>query len=605
MRGYGPRIIGDIAQEYVLGEVDFQQMRLGQITLKQALPDDVAFGWRQVQNRWPIVGLHRNIGERGQNPKIGLFDDQMQLSGPHPTQGRDPGQHVARLHAKQIKAPCGAILVNQPVAPGLRDPQHPHFHPPDQQQHQDGRARHRQRDFLPDKTDDDQRGQRQSIAQHLKFKDQAQITCDADLPFRPDRHTPEKLAWQLAHLQDGRIAQGVMGQDQHGMQPNANLPKGEGLCIALAGAALEYAQTDPKETVMPITAAEVALPVTDLRAEMPFFIDRLGFQLDEIYPADDPAVAVISGHGLRLRLDRHAPKGTVHLRLRVTDKTLADMISPAGHVIKIVAANPALTIPQTQHRFLVRHMIDSDSWVIGRAGMQYRDLIPDRLGGSIIASHIRIPDGGPVPDMVHYHVVGFQLIFCLKGWVRLVYEDQGEPFILAAGNCVIQPPQIRHRVLEASDNVEVLEIGVPAEHLTAIDHVMPLPNGILNPDREWDGTRFVHFLTGQTAWHPWRIPGWEAQDTGIGKATAGVAGVHVVRPVAGVDPVWSAHDTDILFTFVKEGKLTLEAEGEAPHPLIAGDAFVIPPHLRTCYRSPSADCVLIETALGAGFNTTF
>ena len=30
--------------------------------------------------------------------------------------------------------------------------------------------------------------------------------------------------------------------------------------------------------------------------------------------------------------------------------------------------------------------------------MHYRDLIPSRLGGSIIASHIRIPDGGPVPD---------------------------------------------------------------------------------------------------------------------------------------------------------------------------------------------------------------
>jgi hypothetical protein len=43
----------------------------------------------------------------------------------------------------------------------------------------------------------------------------------------------------------------------------------------------------------------------------------------------------------------------------------------------------------------------------------------------MIASHIRIPDGGPVPDMVHFHKVGFQLIFCIKGWVDVVYEDQG------------------------------------------------------------------------------------------------------------------------------------------------------------------------------------
>ena len=117
-------------------------------------------------------------------------------------------------------------------------------------------------------------------------------------------------------------------------------------------------------------------------------------------------------------------------------------------------------------------MADQAPWVIGRAGMEYRDLIPSRLGGSIIASHIRIPDGGPVPDMVHFHSVGFQLIYCYKGWVDLVYEDQGPPFRLHAGNCVIQPPEIRHRVLFASENIEVIEIGVPAEHVTTIDHAL-------------------------------------------------------------------------------------------------------------------------------------
>ena len=118
---------------------------------------------------------------------------------------------------------------------------------------------------------------------------------------------------------------------------------------------------------------------------------------------------------------------------------------------------------------MVKRLKDEAPWIIGRAGMHYRDLIPDRLGGSIIASHIRIPDGGPVPDMVHYHTVGFQLIYCYKGWVDLVYEDQGPAFRLHEGNCVIQPPKIRHKVLYASDNIEVIEIGVPAEHVTTID----------------------------------------------------------------------------------------------------------------------------------------
>ncbi|MGB3245050.1 MAG: cupin domain-containing protein [Sulfitobacter sp.] len=356
-----------------------------------------------------------------------------------------------------------------------------------------------------------------------------------------------------------------------------------------------------------ITLSEVYLPVKDLKTEMPFFLTQLGFRLEEIFPADDPAVALIAGHGLRIRLDRNADLPPGKIRLRCIDPDgFADgermLTSPSGNIIEVVDANPPLDMPQTQHSFMVRHLRDSDAWVIGRAGMHYRDLIPNRLGGSIIASHIRIPDGGPVPDMVHYHTVGFQLIFCYRGWVRLVYEDQGDPFILEQGCCVIQPPQIRHRVLEASDNVEVLEIGVPAEHITTIDHDMELPNGKLIPDREWQGTRFVHHKVGDAVWTDWRIPGWESRDTGIGDATKGVAGVHVARPVE-ANGAWTSHDTDILFTFVKEGELTLEVTGEDPYRLVAGDAFVLPPFLKTRYADASRDCELIETALKADFNT--
>ena len=365
--------------------------------------------------------------------------------------------------------------------------------------------------------------------------------------------------------------------------------------------------SEPKPNADQITAAEVYLPATDLKTELPFFLNGLGFRLEEIFPADDPAVALISGHGMRIRLDRDAEVAPGKVRLRCADvDAFADgqraVISPSGNQIEVVAAAPAMEMPQTQHSFMVRHLRDSDAWVIGRAGMRYRDLIPDRLGGSIIASHIRIPDGGPVPDMVHYHVVGFQLIFCYRGWVRLVYEDQGAPFILEAGNCVIQPPQIRHRVLEASDNVEVLEIGVPAEHVTTIDHDMELPTGTFNPDRDWQGTRFVHHKEGEATWTPWRIPGWDSRDTGIGTATSGVAGVHVARP-SGQIGAWTSHDTDILFTFVKEGEMTLEVTGEDPYRLVAGDAFVLPPFLKARYVAASADCELIETSLKADFVT--
>jgi uncharacterized protein YjlB len=108
--------------------------------------------------------------------------------------------------------------------------------------------------------------------------------------------------------------------------------------------------------------------------------------------------------------------------------------------------------------------------------MLYRDLVPSRAGGALIASHIRIPGGGPVPDYVHFHRVQFQLIVCLAGWVEVVYEGQGHPFVLRRGDFVTQPPMIRHRVLSSSEGLEVLEIGAPATHATLADHEHLLPS---------------------------------------------------------------------------------------------------------------------------------
>ena len=357
-----------------------------------------------------------------------------------------------------------------------------------------------------------------------------------------------------------------------------------------------------------ITAAEIRLPTSDFGKDLPFFLKTLGFRLDKIFPADDPSVAVISGHGVTIRLERDADAAAGTVRLLCNDPELfadgaSEMTSPGGTRVEVVDANPPLLQPETQHSFLVRRLKDSDSWVIGRAGMRYRDLIPDRLGGSIIASHIRIPDGGPVPDMVHYHTVGFQLIFCYRGWVDVVYEDQGPSIRLTAGDCVIQPPEIRHRVLHASDNVEVIEIGVPAEHVTTIDHDMTLPNDQVDPNREWQGTRFVFDKVAEAVWKPWRIPGFEARDTGIGAATKGVAGVQVARPLAGETPPRTGHNTDILFTFVMEGSMTLEVDGEEPYDIVAGDAFVLPPYLKAAYRNCSTDCELLEVTLPSEFET--
>jgi mannose-6-phosphate isomerase-like protein (cupin superfamily) len=286
--------------------------------------------------------------------------------------------------------------------------------------------------------------------------------------------------------------------------------------------------------------AEVVLTTTDLRADLGFFGPVLGLRLDAIFPADDPAVAVFSGHGLRIRLDQGAGGPAGLLRILTDDPAFAGgqtaLTAPGGTRVEVSPLSTPLEMPPTEHAFVVRRLADGAPWVIGRAGMLYRDLVPS------------------------------------------------------------------HRVLEASDGIEVIEIGVPAQHVTEIDHVMTLPTPHLRPEREWQGQRFVFNRAEGAVWQPFRLTGYVARDTTIAANTQGVADVKVVRKGQGV-PFWASHDANILFGFVMEGAMTLEAEGQPSRHLTPGDAFVIPPGMSTRWADPSADVEVLEVALPGVFAT--
>ena len=368
-----------------------------------------------------------------------------------------------------------------------------------------------------------------------------------------------------------------------------------------------------RETGTPggVTRAELLLPSRDLHADLAFFRERLGFRLDSIFPADDPAQAVLSGHGVRIRLERDAAGGPGVIRLHCEDPDafahgVRNLHAPNGTRIELRDLRPRLPRPPTRHALVVQRQDQVDgAWVVGRAGMHYRDLIPGRLGGAIIASHIRIPEAGPVPDNVHYHIAAFQLIYCYRGWVDLVYEDQGPPFRFEAGDCLIQPPQIRHRVIESSAGLEVIEIAVPAEHITALDHTLELPTGHLRPHRDFGGQRFCRHLARDAVWNPARLPGFCACDTGIADATGGVANAQISRrAIDGGDAVETSHDADILFSFVLEGGMTLHVPERKTRALRAADAFVLPPGLRSAYERCTDDLELLEVSLPGTFTTT-
>jgi quercetin dioxygenase-like cupin family protein len=330
-----------------------------------------------------------------------------------------------------------------------------------------------------------------------------------------------------------------------------------------------------------IRLAQVVLPCRDLAANLAFFTERLGFKVNLIFPADSPSAAVVTGHGLSLRLETADTASTpVTLRLLCDLSSLPRgtphvLVAPDGARIELVEARRPIEVPAGSQEFVLSRM--AERWGTGRAGMQYRDLVPSRLGGRFIASHIRIPEGGPVPDYVHFHRIRFQMIYCRKGWARLVYEDQGTPFLFQAGDCVLQPPEIRHRVLEASAGLEVVEIGCPALHETFADHAMTLPTPHVLPERDFGGQRFVRHIAAEARWEPWRGAGFEMRDTGIGVATDGLAGARVVRPrgseaKAGFEP----HGGELLFLFVLTGALGLSVGRFGYHRLGAGDCCVIP-----------------------------
>lgn len=354
--------------------------------------------------------------------------------------------------------------------------------------------------------------------------------------------------------------------------------------------------------------AQLVLPSRDLPADISFFSD-LGFKQDNIFPSDNPMVATVSGHGLHIRLDKGAtcPPATIHILSdspELIGKGEKEITAPNGTTITVLPKTYKLKIPSTQHKFEIVRREGSSPWVVGRAGMLYRDLIPNRLGGSIVASHIHIPKGGPVPDKVHFHTIRFQLIFCFNGWVRLVYEDQGDPFILSAGDCVIQPPEIRHRVLEASDDFHVIEIGVPADHMTTMDHEMQLPTATYHPQQEFQGQKFCHNVAKNAIWLPWRINGFQYRDTGINTATKGLASVHVARPLADTIPSgFTSHHSDILFTFILNGKTDLSVKSQPQHILGKGDAFVMPPDMPYAFSNYTTDLELLEVSLPGNFET--
>jgi hypothetical protein len=122
-----------------------------------------------------------------------------------------------------------------------------------------------------------------------------------------------------------------------------------------------------------------------------------------------------------------------------------------------------------KQRIAISHHRDEDFKADGlRAYALYRDLgVAEASQGLARAHVIRLigPCNPAEVSKLHFHDVDFQMVYVLKGWVKTYMEGQGET-LMREGSSWTQPPRIRHLIMDYSDDVELLEIILPAEFKT-------------------------------------------------------------------------------------------------------------------------------------------
>ncbi|HEY7245715.1 MAG TPA: cupin domain-containing protein [Xanthobacteraceae bacterium] len=130
--------------------------------------------------------------------------------------------------------------------------------------------------------------------------------------------------------------------------------------------------------------------------------------------------------------------------------------------------SPLRKATSSKQTFHATHFREEDFRTDGlRPYASYRDLGMNAATGGLLQAHvIRFvqPCDPAVVSKRHYHEVELQMIYVLKGWIKGDYD--GEVVTLHEGAAWLQPPRIEHRVLDYSEDCELLELVVPADFNT-------------------------------------------------------------------------------------------------------------------------------------------
>ena len=148
--------------------------------------------------------------------------------------------------------------------------------------------------------------------------------------------------------------------------------------------------------------------------------------------------------------------------------------SSARKAVKAKArTTPAKAAPKKparpKQRIAISHHREEDFKADGlRAYAKYRDLGIAEASHGLAQAHVIRLQGPCDPNEVsklHFHDVEFQMVYVLKGWVKTYMEGEGET-LMQTGSAWTQPPRVKHMILDYSDDVELLEVILPAEFKT-------------------------------------------------------------------------------------------------------------------------------------------
>ena len=144
-----------------------------------------------------------------------------------------------------------------------------------------------------------------------------------------------------------------------------------------------------------------------------------------------------------------------------------DYNAPIKHAVKNLW--PAKPRGKPKQRIAVSHHREEDFKADGlRAYAKYRDLGVAEASQGVARAHvIRLigPCNPAEVSKLHFHDVDFQMVYVLKGWIKTEFDGEGS-VVMQSGSAWIQPPRIKHKVLDYSDDCEVLEIILPADFKT-------------------------------------------------------------------------------------------------------------------------------------------